>query len=182
MESINKRPTFINFLFGLLGFEHTPAEVQCEVLSCLTVLTEDNELLAQQIVDNGDWLRGLMHLKSAKGAVAVGACGPLHNIFSVMQWSDHKTPMAGASDAALLPTLLQTMDASPSNGTNGHTSHSTPDQVLQLALEITASIATSLQEALESGDEKEFEGFGDDDLPQDDDMDAVGDGDDAEEE
>jgi hypothetical protein len=46
-------------------------------------------------------------------------------------------------------------------------SHSTPDQVLQLALEITASIATSLQEALEAGHEKEFEGFGDDDLNKD---------------
>jgi hypothetical protein len=36
-----------------------------------------------------------------------------------------------------------------------------PDEILQLALEITASIATSLQEALEraSSNEKEFEGF-----------------------
>jgi hypothetical protein len=176
IESINKRATFVNFLFGLLGFDLTPSEVQSEVLSCLTALTEDNELLAQQIVDNGDWLRGLLHLKSAKGLVAVGACGPLHNIFSVMQWSDHKTPVPGASDAALLPTLVQTMDTAVSSAgfTNGNASYSTPDQILQLALEITASIATSLQEALEAGHEKEFEGFGDDDLQQDE-MDGVAD-------
>jgi hypothetical protein len=54
----------------------------------------------------------------------------------------------------------------PSNATNtnGHgPSSSTPDQVLRLALQITASIATSLQEALEHGskNEKEFEGFDD---------------------
>jgi hypothetical protein len=176
LESINKRPTFVNFLFGLLGFELTPPEAQSEVLSCLTVLTEDNELLAQQIFDNGDWLRGLMHLKSAKGPVAVGACGSLHNIFSVMQWSDHKTPVPGASDAALLPTLVQTIDTAVSSEgvANGNGPHSTPDQILQLALEITASIATSLQEALEAGHEKEFEGFGDDELGQDD-MDGVAD-------
>jgi hypothetical protein len=70
--------------------------------------------------------------------------------------------------------------APSTNGANGRTSHSTPDQILQLALEITASIATSLQEALENGHEKEFEGFGDDDL-QEGDMDAVGDDDDEEE-
>ena len=169
IEAINKLPTLSNFLFGLLGFDLTPTKVQSQVLSCLTALTEDNASMVQRIVDNGDWLKGLMHLKSAKGPVAVGACGTLHNIFSVMHWSDHKTSVAGASDAALLPTLVQYMDSalSSTNGKNGTASHSTPDQVLQLALEITASIATSLQEALEAGHEKEFEGFGDDDVNED---------------
>jgi hypothetical protein len=64
--------------------------------------------------------------------------------------------------------------SSHSNGTNGNSTPSSPDQVLQLALEIIASISTSLQEALENGHEKEFEGF--DDEPVDiDEMDADGD-------
>lgn len=56
-----------------------------------------------------------------------------------------------------------------SNGTNGHSKYSSPDQILQLALEITASIATSLQEALEhaSRHEKTFEGFEDNDNVED---------------
>jgi len=92
-----------------------------------------------------------------------------------MQWSDHKTPIEGASDASLIPTLVQSMEkASSHNGTNGHTTASSPDQILQLALEIIASISTSLQEALENGHEKEFKGF--DDEPVDiDEMDADGD-------
>ncbi|RDL30674.1 ARM repeat-containing protein [Venustampulla echinocandica] len=169
LETISKIPTIPNFLFGLLSFGLTPSEVQNEVLSCLMALTEDNKSLVQQIVDNGDRLKGLMQIKDSGSVLAIAACGVLHNIFSEMQWSDHKAPKEGASDAVLIPSLMQFMDIQSfeSNGAG-------PDQVLQLALEITASIATSLQEALEQGHEKEFEGFGDDtvDIDDIDDMDA----------
>lgn len=96
---------------------------------------------------------------------AVPACGILHNVFATMRWYDHNTPIADASDAILVPILIQSMEVSDSNGITGHPSRSTPDEVLQLALEITASIATSLQEALELGSrqEEEFQGFDDDD-------------------
>lgn len=150
-------------MFGLLAFQFTPSQIQNEVLSCLTALTEDNKLLDQQVVDNGDWLKGLIRIKDAENINSVAACGVLHNIFVAMQWFDHNTPVEGASDAMLIPTLVQYMGrAQPqSKGINGHTESSSPDQVLQLALEITASIATGLQEALEHGsrNEKEFEGF-----------------------
>ncbi|CAG8962331.1 hypothetical protein HYFRA_00005386 [Hymenoscyphus fraxineus] len=163
VEAVSKLPTILNFLFGLLAFELTPREVSNEVLSCLTTLTEDNKPTVQQIVDNGDWVKGLMQLKDSKTPLAVTACGTLHNIFSTMGWSDHDRPIDGASDASLIPTLVHYMETSVANikATNGHSTNSTPDQILQLALEITASIATSLQEALEHGHEKEFKGFDD---------------------
>ncbi len=130
-------------------------------------------------MDNEAWLRKLIEIKESEGANAVAACGVLHNVFVSMQWFDHNTPMEGISDAMLIPTLVQFMQQPPSqvtgSGINGHAKYSSPDQVLQLALEITASIATSLQEALEHGSrhEKEFEGFGDDKHEHDDDeMDA----------
>lgn len=125
-------------------------------------LTEDNQPLAQEIVDNGDRLKGLMQIKDSESVPAIAACGVLHNIFTGMQWSDHKAPKDGASDAALIPSLMQFMKIEnlEVNGAQGDLSR--PDQILQLALEITASIATSLQEALEQGHEKEFEGSGDD--------------------
>lgn len=165
VEAVSKLPTVLNFLFGLLAFELTPPEVSNEVLSCLTTLTEDNKPTVQQIVDNGDWVKGLLQLKDSKTPIAVTACGTLHNIFSTMGWSDHDRPIDGASDAALLPPLVHYMETSiatstkNNKGVNGNATHSTPDEILQLALEITASIATSLQEALEHGHEKEFEGF-----------------------
>lgn len=157
----------INFLFGLLVFDGTPNLVQHEVLSCLIALTEDNEVLGKQIIDHADWLKLLVKIKDSGLSTSVAACGVLHNLFVVMQWFDHNTPMEGASDAMLIPTLVQSMERSAVNGTNGHTQSSSPDQILQLALEITASIATSLQEALEHGSkhEKSFEGFQDEVKP-----------------
>ncbi|KAK0119801.1 hypothetical protein ONS95_011233 [Cadophora gregata] len=160
-EAISKNSTIITFLFGLLVFS-TPSHVQNEVLACLTVLTEDNHLLDQQVVE-GDWLKRLLQIKDAEAIDSIAACGVLHNVFVTMKWFDHNTPVEGASDATLIPTLVKYMAHShpENNGTNGHAPSSSPDQVLQLALEITASIATSLQEALEHGskNEAEFEGF-----------------------
>jgi hypothetical protein len=180
VEAISKLHTIVNFLFGLLSFELTPAEVQNEILSCLTTLTEDNKPIVQQVVDNGDWLKTLLQIKDSGDLKAVTACGVLHNVFITLQWFDHNTPIEGASDAMLIPTLVKSMEITQvtSNGTNGHVAHSGPDQILQLALEITASIATSLQEALEheSRNEKEFKGFDDSDLGngegEEDEMDA----------
>jgi hypothetical protein len=160
---MTKASTLTNFLFGLLIFESTPTEVVNEVLSCLTALTEDNKPLAEQISKKEEWLNVLDKIKDSGDLKGVAACGVLHNIFITLQWYDHNTPMEGASDATLLPVLIKAMELpSTSNGLNGSPStHSTPDQILQLALEITASIATSLQEALEHGSkhEKPFEGF-----------------------
>lgn len=155
-------------------FDGTPIAVQHEVLSCLIALTEDNKPLAEQIVDHADWLKLLVMINDNTLSTSVPACGVLHNIFVVMQWFDHNTPLAGASDAMLIPTLVKYMEKSVAN-TNGHSEGSSPDQVLQLALEITASIATSLQEALEHGsrNEKSFEGFKDEVEPINGDADGM---------
>jgi hypothetical protein len=165
LEILSKTPIIINFIFGLLGFESLPEDLFVDVLHCLATLTEDNEPLAKQIIDHDPWLKGLMQVRELGGSKAVAACGVLHNIFSGMQWFDHNTPMEGTSDALLVPTLMQCVgEAQAMQGLTNGSCQSNPQQILQLALEITASIATSLQEALEhaSHNEKEFEGFGDD--------------------
>ncbi len=135
------------------------------MLSCLTSLTEDNKKLVQGIVDNGGWLKSLIHIKDSGNINDVPACAVLHNIFTSLQWFDHATPIEGASDAMLIPTLVNSIDpvASQKNGANGQIEKSTPDDILQLALEIIASVASSLQEALERGshNERGFEGFSD---------------------
>lgn len=166
MKAISKLPTIITFLFGLLSFDLTPAELEINALSCLIALTEDNKPLVQQIVDNNHLLKGLIQVKDSAESKAVPACGVLHNVFTTMQWYNHNTPMEGASDAMLIPVLVQSIEMPKRNSANGHSAHSSPDQILQLALEITASIATSLQEALEHGNrhEEEFQGFDDDSL------------------
>jgi len=164
VTAITMIPAITKFIFGLLSFDSVPIALFGDALSCLATLTEENEPLAKQIIDNDFWLKGLMQLRELGGSRAVAACGVLHNIFSTLQWFDHNTPVEGASDAMLIPTLVECVVKAQEQGvvSNG-SSNSSPDQVLQLALEITASIATTLQEALEHGNrnEKEFEGFGD---------------------
>jgi hypothetical protein len=138
-------------------------------------ITEDNQVLAKQIADNESWLKGLMQLREHGGPRAVASCAVLHNIFAALEWFDHNTPMDGASDAMLVPALVQCMNqAEGQDSYSNGSSHSSPDKVLQMALEITASIATSLQEALEHAGkhEEEFEGF-------EDKADGDGDGDDT---
>jgi hypothetical protein len=130
----------------------------------LIALSEDNKSLAKQIVDNDHLLKGLIQIKDSGEDKAVPACGVLHNVFTAMHWYDHNTPMEGCSDAMLIPVLVHSMEVPRSNAINGHSHQSSPDQILQLALEVTASIATCLQEALEYGSRhgKEFQRVDDD--------------------
>lgn len=168
IQAISKLPNLPNFLFGLLGLSELPPVVYEDTLTCLIALTEDNQDICQQVVENKDWLSGLVQLKDGGGMKAVGACGVLHNLFSTMHWFDHDTPVEGASDGNLVPALTRCIEiANTHEGqSNGNSSNATPDQVLQLALRITASIATSIQEALEEGNrkEEEFEGFDEDEM------------------
>ncbi|RFU29164.1 hypothetical protein B7463_g7151, partial [Scytalidium lignicola] len=177
VQAITKQPVFVNFLFGLLMVEIIPLDIRGEAALCLQTLTEDNETLSQIIADDGDRLKLLINSKDSGDLKGVTACGVLHNIFDSLQWAEHSTPNSGVSDASLIPTLVKYLDYGKSltNRANGHTTETNPEQILQLALEIIASIATTLQETLEHGGhrEKEFEGFDDKDetIEDDDEMD-----------
>jgi hypothetical protein len=106
-------------------------------------------------------LKDLLRLKEQGGAKAVTVCAVLHNIFSALEWYNHSTPVDGASDAALVPVLVQSVEQICGGGLTGDEAGSSPEQILESALETLASIATTLQEALEheSKNEEEFEGF-----------------------
>jgi hypothetical protein len=184
VEAISRISSIVQFLFGLLSYDLAPTEVQNEALSCLTALTEDNKPLVQNIVENKEWIKRLVQIKDANDLKAVAACGVLHNIFTCMEWFDHNTEKEGISDATLIPTLVKALSGTnaESDIADNDSSVSNPDQILRLALEITASIATSLQEALQHGTqyEKEFEGF-DDNIEVDSDEDKMEDDEELEE-
>lgn len=167
-QEISKIPVVIIFIFSLLTFDSTPDQVFSDCLSSLAALTLGNEYLGKKIIDHESWLNGLMHLREYGGDKAVRTCAVLHNIFSVMEWWDHVTPIDGFSDACLIPTLMQCIDQLESQQSVAKaTVQLRLDQALGLALDIIASIATSLQEALEhvSSVEEEFNGF--EDTPED---------------
>jgi hypothetical protein len=189
LESITNTQVIINLLHRLIGYDHVPDEVLFETLTCMASLTEENEKLAQQIVDHESWLKELSRYRELGGPHAVAACSALHNIFSTLQWFDHNTPNPDMSDAIIVTTLMEYLDNAVSTPQVPNGSGANPDQIVQLALEITASIATSLQEALEHANrnEKAFEGFDDaiedldgldDAMEEDDNSDADEEGDD----
>ncbi|KAN0096095.1 hypothetical protein V8E51_014900 [Hyaloscypha variabilis] len=172
-QEISRRLTIRQFLISLIADE-SPDYIVVEGLNCMGGLLEDNEELAQQVVDGEEgFLDYLTRIKEIPDLRGVTGCQVLHNLCTSMKWYDHNTPPKVASIASLLPTLAKAMDQTKQNATsttNGD-SHSSPDQVVQLALEVTASIATGLHEALEHArkpvnatNEEEFVGFDDSEL------------------
>ena len=166
VDAITKVPALLNFPFGILALDTISVELEYEILTCLIAFTEDNKPVAEHLLNHVFLLEGLRGISNSGEAKAVPACGVLHNFFTAMNWYDHNTPWRGFSDAMIIPILVNAMEKQPNNGADGHSMPSSPDQVLQLAVEITASIATCLQEALEHGSrhEKDFEGFSDDEI------------------
>ncbi|KAI5920185.1 hypothetical protein F4810DRAFT_703044 [Camillea tinctor] len=144
----------VRLLFALVSTDLTTADVLNSALSCMITLTEDNQLFSETILadDNTKCYKHLVSFRGSDGYKAVLSCAILHNIFSVMQWNDQNPGKDNACDAVLVPTLSQVLEHTElSNGaTNGH-SPSNPTAALQLALEVLASIGTTLQETLEKG-------------------------------
>ncbi|KAK4178205.1 hypothetical protein QBC36DRAFT_299551 [Triangularia setosa] len=183
--------TILRFLFRLAASESIPQEIYEETLSCLTTLSEDNLELGQAMTNDQETrcYDVLLKLALGFGPRSVMACGVLHNVFSSLQWLDHSPGKDGACDAVLIGTLTRALEHVPSSSavTNGNANQAA---VVQLALEILASIGADLQETLEKGncsqpkDRDEWNGI-EDKAEADDAMDVDGDsnvgGDDEEE-
>ncbi|KAI1503864.1 hypothetical protein F5X99DRAFT_416906 [Biscogniauxia marginata] len=153
----------VRFLFTLISVDSTTARVLNSALSCMISLTEDNQQFVEAILadDTTKCYKHLVSFKGGDGYKAVLSCGILHNIFSVMQWNDQNPGRDGGCDAILVNTLSQALEHTELNGemTNGHSS-SNPVDILQLALEVLASIGTALQESLEKGNRSREEAWG----------------------
>ncbi|KAI1762906.1 hypothetical protein GGR53DRAFT_396030 [Hypoxylon sp. FL1150] len=167
LDAIVRNEQIVRFLFTLITLDATTVPVLNSTLSCMITLSEDNQKFAEAILTHDKCYKQLISLKNSNGYKAVLACGILHNVFSVVQWNDQSAGKDGACDAILVPTLSQTLEHTQLNGnmTNGHGSTS-PEEILQLAMEVLASIGTALQETLEQGSrgkrEGSFKGFDDD--------------------
>ncbi|KAI0171816.1 hypothetical protein GGR52DRAFT_572972 [Hypoxylon sp. FL1284] len=170
LDAAVRNEQIVRFLFTLVTLDSTTVPVLSSTLSCMITLSEDNQKFVEAILayDSSRCYNQLLKFKNGDGFKAVLACGVLHNIFSVVPWSDRSPGKDGACDAILVPPLSHTLERTQlgRSMTNGHGSTS-PEEILQLALEVLASIGTALQETLEQGGrphkEEPFKGFGDDD-------------------
>ncbi|RYP10313.1 hypothetical protein DL765_008167 [Monosporascus sp. GIB2] len=175
-DAIVRNADITPFLLTLLSVDLTTASVLENALLCMLTLSEDSQQFVEAILadETSKSYEKLLSLQRGGGYQAVLACGILHNIFAVMEWHDQNPGKDGASDAVLVPTLSQSLEQAQSNAnmTNGHGS-SSPADALQLALQILASIGTTLQESLEKGNkEEEWGGIEDKDDAMDADIDA----------
>ncbi|RYP00417.1 hypothetical protein DL764_006516 [Monosporascus ibericus] len=179
-DAIVRNADITSFLLTLLSADFAPASVLENALLCMSTLSEDNLQFVEAILadEATKSYERLQSFQKEGGYKAVLACSILHNVFAVMEWHDQNPGKDGASDAVLVPTLSQSLEQAQSNGNmpNGHGS-SSPADILRLALQILASIGTTLQESLEKGNKEEWGGIEDKDDAMDADVDAGSDDD-----
>ncbi|KAI0158487.1 hypothetical protein BJ166DRAFT_527681 [Pestalotiopsis sp. NC0098] len=157
LEVINRNESIIGFLFNLVSNELVSESARGSSLSCMMTLTEDNRQFVETILGDtkSNIFKHLVAFKAGTGLPAVLACGVLHNVFSVMEWDDENPGRDNSNDASLIPALATALETAPVNASAANdAANSSPVEILQMALEILASIGTALQEALQRGNKK----------------------------
>lgn len=158
LQAITANKKINRFLFNLVSHPVTPAEVLTGGLTAILTLSEDNRPFCEEILnDQATCYKQLMKLSESGGLKAALSCGILHNLITSLEWHDHSRGLDSACDALLIPALSREL-ASASLEADG-----AQWDVLQVAIEVLASIATSLQTTLEKGNkvEAEWNGFDD---------------------
>lgn len=164
MEAISSNAQIVPFLCFLVGQNATPSEILNETLSCLMTLSEDNLKASQLILaDSSNCFRTLMKYKELGDSKAVYASGLLHNMFSALEWHDGSPGQDGLTDAKIIPNICNVLEKSKQDPKTYQLGGLEPD-VVTLAMEILASIATDLQSSMAKRNktEEEWNGFGDD--------------------
>lgn len=164
MEAVVSNPQIVPFLCFLVTRDFTPPEVLNETLSCLMSLTEDNLKASQAILaDQSNCFRTLTKYKELGDSRAVHASGVLHNIYSALEWHDGSPGQDGATDAKVIPSLCRILDRTKQDPKTYQLS-GIEVELVTLALEILASIATDLQGTMTKGNKaaEEWNGIEDD--------------------
>ncbi|TRX96825.1 hypothetical protein FHL15_002131 [Xylaria flabelliformis] len=183
LDSASTNPEILRLLFNLVSNDSTTASVLKSALSCMITMSEDNRQFVEAVLGDSanQCYKHLVTLRNGDGFKATLACGVLHNVFSAMDWNDQNPGRDGACDAMLVPTLSHTLACTSlgENAANGDNSAS-PADVLQIALEVLASIGTTLQNSLGKGNRPKKEtsertDSRDDAMDADDDEDISGD-------
>ncbi|KAI1149768.1 hypothetical protein F4825DRAFT_38021 [Nemania diffusa] len=154
LNAASQSQEILRFLFTLVSIDFTTASALKSALSCMITLSEDNRQFVEAVLGDStnQCYKHLTFFNNGYGFKAVLACGILHNIFSVMEWNDQNPGRDGACDAVLVPAISRTLECTSlnDNATNGDNYASSAD-VLQTALEVLASIGTTLQDSFGKG-------------------------------
>ncbi|KAF5022243.1 hypothetical protein F66182_5682 [Fusarium sp. NRRL 66182] len=167
LEAISRNPIITRFLFLLTSDELASnpdiVSLRSDALACLMVLSEDNQQLSDKVVSAKEHRTygTLLSLRKTANSDGVLACGVLHNLFASLE---HRDTILGADNSLLIPTLSQALKTYEPGEKSDAVGWANPLEYQQLALEILASIGTTLNTSGEAaGPDKEEKPQGTDD-------------------
>lgn len=158
LEAISRNATITRFLFLLTSDELASnpeiVSLRSDALACLMILCEDNEELSEKVINTKEHRTygTLLSLRKTANSDGVLACGVLYNIFASLEEQDIAL---GADKSLLIPTLSQVLKAFEPGQTSDASGWANPVEYQQLALEILASIGTTLNTSVEAEPQKE---------------------------
>ncbi|KAH6677955.1 hypothetical protein F5X68DRAFT_278084 [Plectosphaerella plurivora] len=154
LEAIVGLKSALSLLAHAVALPASPAPLRYDALSCFMTLAEDNKRVAEFLVadEAPKPMTALLDLQAGKGPARVLACGVLHNVFAVLGWHAGGLGNKDLSDATLVRSLASALDdTNEEKDLPLSCQWSKPAEVLQLALEVLASIGTSLQVSMANG-------------------------------
>ncbi|KAF9782019.1 hypothetical protein IL306_011779 [Fusarium sp. DS 682] len=158
LEAISRNATITRFLLLLTSDELASnpdiVSLRSDVLACLMILCEDNQELSDKVVNSKEYRTygTLLSLRKTANSDGVLACGVLHNLFSSLDGQDIAL---GADNSLLIPTLSRALQAFEPGQMTDAVGWANPVEYQQLALEILASIGTTLNTSAEAEPQKE---------------------------
>ncbi|KAK7218596.1 hypothetical protein V2G26_006599 [Clonostachys chloroleuca] len=159
LETIASNSSLTNFLYSFIptsDLADAINELRNDALTCLMILSEDNKQLAKTIVSDGNRpvYESLQVLSKETSDEGILACGVLHNVYLSLQGVEVSTELNIVDDSRLIPTLSKAIaEIGSSKVQSNGTGSSNSNQKQELALEIIASIGTTMNG--EQGDESE---------------------------
>ncbi|EEU40863.1 uncharacterized protein NECHADRAFT_103429 [Fusarium vanettenii 77-13-4] len=147
LEAISRNTIITRLLFLLTSDELASnpeiVSLRSDALACLMILCEDNQQLSDKVVASKEHRTygTLLSLRKKANSDGILACGVLHNLFTALDGQDLAL---GADDSLLIPTLSQAIKTYEPGQTSDALGWANPIECQQLALEILASIGTTL--------------------------------------
>ncbi|KAF7542352.1 hypothetical protein G7Z17_g11653 [Cylindrodendrum hubeiense] len=181
LEAIARNAIIPRLLFLLSSSElsHIPevSSLRTDTLACLMILCEDNQELAEKMISPKErrCYETVLALREEPSSDGVLACGVLHNLFASLEGQDISL---GADDSFLIPTLSKAIGSfQPGQVVTDATGWANPFEYQQLALELLASIGTSLNQSRDAAEppKPEAEDAQDDEAKDDEAMDEADD-------
>jgi hypothetical protein len=149
LVAISNNGEIAGFLLRLLSREFVDPSTLDELLSCMMTLTEDNASICEALQER-TVLDLLLKRKDLDGTTSVLVCGVLHNVFAALGWNDNRLGAQGVTDKDLIPRLALTLQDYREQGNeklNGG-DWVAPSEIVTIALEVLAAIATVIQDTL----------------------------------